>query len=120
MFFHSNSFCVAAFCAVLTFATTASAAHIPKGNPAAGKMVYEQTCIACHGGDGRGAIEGMPALDTKQGPLSKPVDVVIGHITNGFESGNAPMAMPPMGGNPDLNERDIADVLAYMKDTFQR
>lgn len=30
------------------------------------------------------------------------------------------MAMPPMGGNPDSTEQDMADVLAYMRKEFQK
>ena len=118
MRFHLNSLAPVAFFVAMLFAAPASAVHVPKGDPEAGKVVYEQTCIACHGGDGRGAIEGMPTLDKHQGPLGQPDDVVMGHIMDGFESGNAPMAMPPMGGNPELSESDIADVLAYMRDRF--
>ncbi len=88
------------------------------GNPQAGKAVYEETCIACHGKNGRGAIPGVPNMTATGGSLSKPDDVLIANITNGFRSGKAPLSMPPLGGNPDLTDDDVVNVLGYMRKTF--
>lgn len=97
---------------------SASAQCTIPGDPEAGKSVYEDTCIACHGDDGRGIIAGFPDLTEKGGPLSKPDDVLLSNIAEGFESGDAPMAMPPKGGNPDLSSEDIQNVLGYMRREF--
>ncbi|EDY81240.1 hypothetical protein VDG1235_858 [Verrucomicrobiia bacterium DG1235] len=44
--------------------------------------------------------------------------MLIERILNGYQSKGSPMAMPPKGGNPNLNEEDIEAVVAYMKDAF--
>lgn len=95
----------------------AAACSVP-GDPGAGKAVYNETCIACHGADGGGAVPGVPKLNNGDGPLAKPDAVLIANITNGFSSGRSALSMPPKGGNPDLTEKDILNVLGYMRKTF--
>lgn len=85
-----------------------------------GKDVYSQTCIACHGADGKGTIPGAPDLSLRGGVLDKPDDILLRHITEGFQSPGSPMAMPPKGGNSALNEVDLEAALAYMRSNFRR
>lgn len=97
--------------ALMPIAATAVAA-------APGQAVYEGTCIACHGADGKGVLPGVPDLTDPKGPLSKSDDVLIKHIIDGFQSASSPMAMPPKGGNPALTREDIEAVLRYMREVF--
>jgi len=98
--------------------STQIAAVISKG--ATAKETYDKTCVACHGSDGKGAFPGTPNFTLSDGALSKSDNVLIDHITNGFQSENSPMAMPPKGGNPNLDEKSIRDVLSYIKATFNK
>ena len=100
---------------VASGATQVSAA-ISKG--ATAKETYDKTCIACHGGDGKGAFPGTPDFTSSDGALSKSDNVLIDHITNGFQSEGSPMAMPPKGGNANLDTAGIKAVLAYIRETF--
>ena len=88
------------------------------GNAAKGSVIFHQTCIACHGEDGKGVIPGAPDFTKKGGVLSKPHKFLQAHIENGFEDPNSPMAMPPRGGNPGLSDQDIRDVHEYLHKTF--
>ncbi len=45
-------------------------------------------------------------------------ETLIGHISNGFESPGAAMPMPAKGGNTDLSDEDIENVLAYLRKEF--
>jgi mono/diheme cytochrome c family protein len=83
-----------------------------------GEQTYKQTCIACHGANGKGAVPGAPNLTNPSGPLSKADAELIERIINGFQSEGSPMAMPPKGGNPSLTEADIQNVVEYMKASF--
>lgn len=83
-----------------------------------GKQIYEGTCIACHGADGKGAIRGVPDLTQKNGALSQSDSVLLQRIERGFQTPSSPMAMPPKGGNPTLTEPDLQAVLEYMRATF--
>ena len=112
---------------VLTFLQTSNAA-MPAGTPdkatgaatsgLTGRQIYEQTCAACHGADGRGSFAGVPDFTRKDGRLAKPDDVLLGHIANGFQSPDSPMAMPPRGGNASLTDGDLSNVLQYMREAF--
>ncbi len=88
------------------------------GDAAKGKAVYDGTCIFCHGQNGKGEIPGTPDFTKASGPLSQDDAVLIRHITEGFESPGAAMPMPAKGGNPDLSDADIRNVLAYLHKQF--
>lgn len=85
-----------------------------------GKSVYERTCVACHGADGKGAFPGVAPLGGKGGRLAKPDSVLIKNMLEGFQTAGSPMAMPPKGGDPSLTEDDAAAVLQYMRKSFGR
>jgi len=85
---------------------------------AAGEAVYSQTCIACHGADGKGMIPGVRDLTAADGSLLKSDADLVNSITNGFQSPGSFMAMPAKGGNPGLTEADIKAVLAYLRAAF--
>lgn len=85
-----------------------------------GEQVYSQTCVACHGVDGKGRLPGVPDFTAPDGPLSKPDDILLRHITEGFKSPGSQMAMPPKGSNPDLTAADIHAVLGYLRTSFGR
>ncbi len=85
-----------------------------------GKVIYSQTCIACHGADGKGALPGVPDLTKSDGRLSKSDEILIKHITEGFQTPGSPMAMPAKGGNADLNDADIKSVLSYLRESFSQ
>jgi len=84
----------------------------------AGKSVYQGTCIACHGPDGKGVLPGVPDFTAPNSPLNQTDEVLIKHITEGFQAPDSPMAMPAKGGNPSLTDAQISEVLAYIHKTF--
>ncbi len=89
-------------------------------NSLTGQEVYEQTCVACHGKDGKGTVPGAPDFTDSEGVLSQSDEVLMKHITEGFKSKNSPMAMPAKGGNPLLTETDLSNVIIYMKSEFKK
>ena len=88
------------------------------GDVANGQEKYEETCIACHGPDGKGTLPGVPNFASKKGPLAQSDDVLFSSIKNGLERPGADLAMPEMGGNPDLTDADMHDIIAYMRKAF--
>ena len=93
---------------------TADAAAGQTGDVAAGQSVFNGTCVGCHGSNGAGALPGVPNLRQK---LGKSNQTLINNIISGVQTG--PIAMPPRGGNPNLTNADIANVVAYMKQKFK-
>ncbi len=99
-------------------ATRVSVDDSSPGTGMSGKDIYSQTCVACHGASGTGAIPGTPDLTSSDGPLSKADDDLVRNITAGFQSPGSPMAMPAKGGNPKLNAADVRAVLGYLRESF--
>ena len=99
---------------------TALATEQATGNARSGKDIYFQTCVACHGANGKGALPGVPNFSRADGPLGKANEILHQNILLGYQSDGSPMAMPPKGGNPALTEADIASVLRYLREAFEQ
>lgn len=84
-----------------------------------GKEIYEKTCIACHGANGKGVVPGAANFTDANGPMSKSDKDLLAHIINGYQTPGSPMAMPARGGNPALTNDDLKDALKYIRDTFE-
>lgn len=91
---------------------------IAAGDPGRGAMVFNGTCIACHGSDGEGSLPGVPDLTEKAGLLSQDDAVLLKRMAEGFQSPGSPMAMPPRGGDPALTDADLDAVLKFMRKEF--
>jgi mono/diheme cytochrome c family protein len=96
--------------------TCAAACRGTSGDWNAGSAIYHQTCINCHGEDGKGVRRGVPDFTT--GVMAYSTESLLAHIKNGFRGPGRPLAMPPKGGNPTLTDDDIRNVLAYLRETF--
>jgi len=105
----------------VTMAAAASPASVTDADSATartGAEIYGETCVACHGTDGKGALPGVPAFGSTGGPLSKSDEVLHDHILRGFQTPGSSMAMPPKGGNGGLTDADISSVLQFLRNTF--
>ena len=101
-----------------TVTTMPAAADDKSASVSDGQTIYAQTCIACHGIDGKGAIPGVADFTAKEGPLAKSDAELVQNISEGYQSPGSFMAMPPKGGNSALTEEDIRAVLAYLRTEF--
>lgn len=88
----------------LLFACASDPALTLEGDATAGATVFADTCAVCHGESGEGGTG--PAL-TDEVP-EKSDEELVDIIRNGYEE------MAPV----DLEDQEIADVLAYLRDTF--
>lgn len=72
-----------------------------------GQAVYDLACNACHGAGIAGAPKSGDAA--AWGPrLKQGFDVLVKHAVEGFK------AMPPKGGNADLDPIEVARAVAFM------
>jgi disulfide bond formation protein DsbB len=88
------------------------------GDPVLGLKVYEGTCVACHGTAGVGIMNlGKPLANSPMLNLSdKELVAFIVKGRDGSDKENTTgTAMPPKGGNPALTEKDLLNVVAYMR-----
>lgn len=86
----------------------------------AGQRIYDRNCVACHGPSGRGRIPGAPDFTAPGGVLTLPDATLLQRMTEGYHSPGSPASMPPKGGDPSLTQRDLANVLAYLREAFLR
>lgn len=107
----------AGLCLLLGSLLAAQTVFAVDGNPNRGREIYNQRCIICHGPDG-GGNDGMAADFRREWHrLTKPDAELINNIRNGLRTpGKRYKAgpMPPQG----MSERDIRDVLAYLRENF--
>jgi cytochrome c5 len=72
-----------------------------------GEQVYSSTCVACHGTGAAGAPKvGDSGAWSKR--IAEGFDTLVSHAIHGLN------AMPAKGGNPDLDDIEIARTVAYM------
>ena len=64
-------------------------------------------------------MRGVPDFTRSNGVLSKPESELVQNTINGV-SGGGRFGMPVKGGNPDLSDQDIRNVIHYMLATFKK
>jgi len=91
-----------------------------KGDAAEGKTIYQNTCVACHGPEGKGDGVAAAALDPKPRDLSNvefTSSVSNEHLYKVISEGGASVGlstlMPVWRGI--LSEAEIWDVIAYIR-----
>lgn len=81
--------------------------------------LYNQTCVACHGANGKGALPGVPDFTSEQGPLTRMSDeTLIRSILDGMQTPGSAMAMPAKGGNPALSGEDAVRLVRFLREKF--
>lgn len=86
------------------------------GNHKDGAIVFDSICNTCHGDKGETEIPGIPVF-AKGERMNKTDEQLKKSIRNGIDNPVNPagMTMPPFGGGPVLTDRQISDVLAYVR-----
>ena len=105
--------------AVIAASTTIGSAE-DKGDAAKGKVSFDNTCVACHGPEGKGDGVASAALDPKPRDLSNGEYVSTlsnEHLYKVISEGGASVGLSPLmaswGGV--LSEQDIWNVIAYLR-----
>lgn len=83
-----------------------------------GEAIFNVTCVACHGADGKGVVPGTPDFTKQDGVLTQPHETLVKHVLWGFRSPGSPTAMPPKGANDTLTAEDAQRVLAFVHQKF--
>ena len=85
-----------------------------------GQAVYSLHCIACHGPEGKGLPGAFPPLDGSDwatGDPSRPIRIVL-HGLQGPVNVAGQQFNGLMPGIPTLDDRQIADVLTYVRQSW--
>ena len=83
-----------------------------------GADLYQQTCTACHGPDGKGRPNLGKDLTTSQFVQSQSDQVLLAFIKQGRmpndPENTSGVPMPPKGGNPALTDEQILEIIAFI------
>jgi mono/diheme cytochrome c family protein len=106
---------------VLTLAMLAGPASAA-GDVAAGKKIFEERCVRCHGPEGKGNGPDLEKLHPSSSPVNwtKPVVMrqwsdkeIVDIITKGGKAVGSSPVMPRFGGK--LSDSQIQDLLAFIR-----
>lgn len=95
-----------------------AAAPTPAGDSTKGQELFQTSCSACHGPEGKG-VPGLGKDMTGSEFIAGKSDAeLIEFIKQGRDPSDplntTGVAMPPKGGNPSLSDEDLQDIVAYM------
>ncbi len=90
------------------------------GDAAAGKDLFASSCASCHGPDAKGLAGLGKDLVTSEFAKGLSDQELVAFITKGRDA-NDPLnttgvAMPPKGGNPALTEKQLQDIVSYLRE----
>jgi len=102
---------LAVFLTLAMFPAHRSDAAEGKGNPDAGKIVFEKNCIGCHGknGEGLGAMSKLPNFTDAKVMTGRSDKELFDKITNGGKG----TGMPAWGSL--ISEQDRWNLVAYIR-----
>jgi mono/diheme cytochrome c family protein len=104
----------------LCFLAAAAVAAPDADSMKRGQAVYSRTCIACHQPTGMGLPPVFPPLSGSEW-IAKSASIAVRNITNGMQGPVTVKGvtynsmMPPVAG---LTDKDIADVVTYVNNSF--
>ena len=106
-------------CLVLITITGTIQKAVGAGNAEAGGKLYQTRCAPCHGPDGKAATPTAQALNPKprdhtDGAYMNQLshEHLVKVIKNGGPAVGKSPIMPP---NPDLNDQQIDDIIAFVR-----
>ena len=105
----------AALAAAQEVARAAAASQVAYGGSTDGGMIYNNLCGACHNSGAGGAPKMEKAAWTAR--IAQGEETLIRHAIEGFQG--AAGIMPARGGNPALNDEQVAASVRWMLDNLK-
>jgi len=116
---HGRSWIQAAALAAVLAGSTSVAAGSAKGDPAAGKAIYDKDCASCHGATGKGDGDDAAYFTTKptdltdHAKLSKRTDDFLAAVITG--GGAAKGLSKDMPATKNLSPAEVKSLVAYLR-----
>ena len=80
--------------------------------------MYVQSCMVCHADDGSGSMPGVADLTLNRSWATEDESKLILRLKQGINSPKTEVTMPPKGGNPELSDNDLREIIRYMRASF--
>ncbi len=100
-----------------------AATPTPIGDAAAGQTKFAGTCTSCHGPEAKGMPGLGKDLTTSEFVASQADLDLVAFLLQGRPASDPAntvgVDMPPKGGNPALAEKDLKDIVAFLR-TLQK
>jgi disulfide bond formation protein DsbB len=95
----------------------------PAGDAVAGKTSFDSTCISCHGPDAKGLPNLGKDLTVSEFVKTKSDADLVAFLLVGRPASDPAntigVDMPPRGGNPALTDKDLLNIVAYLRSIHQ-
>ena len=85
-----------------------------------GKDMYAESCQSCHASDGRGSMGWVPDLMEEQAWVTMDENDLFNELKLGVRKSGQRMRMPAKGGNPDLSDKNLMEIIHYMRKAFKK
>ena len=83
-----------------------------------GEKLYTQNCMVCHADDGTGAMPGVFDLAENKAWSTIDGQSLLEKLKKGIQREGTIMNMPAKGGNPNLTDKDLKEIINYMRQSF--
>ena len=83
-----------------------------------GEKLYTQNCMVCHADDGSSAMPGVSDLNENRAWITMDEKTLLSRLKKGIQKPGATMVMPAKGGNQSLTDKDLEEIIRYMRQTF--
>ena len=74
--------------------------------------------IVCHADDGSGAMPSVPDVEENRAWTMMNKIKLLTRLKQGIQKSETSMGMPAKGGNPDLSDMDLNEIIKYMRQSF--
>jgi len=83
-----------------------------------GEQLYMKNCMVCHADDGSGAMPGVVNLEEDRAWSTLNEEILLKRLKQGIQKQDGSIGMPAMGGNPNLTDKELKEMIRYMRQTF--
>ncbi|MFK5914495.1 MAG: cytochrome c [Woeseiaceae bacterium] len=98
-------------CSVFIYTTGVNAAS-------RGEKLYMQNCMVCHADDGTGAMPGVLDLEENRAWSTMNKIKLLTRLKQGIQKSDGSMGMPAKGGNSNLTDKELNEIINYMHQSF--
>ena len=83
-----------------------------------GEQLYMQNCMVCHGDDGTGGMPGVINLEKNRTWSTLDDAALLTRLKQGIQKPGSSISMPAKGGNVNLTDNELKEIIRYIRYSF--